>query len=1152
MKKLLITAVTLASALIACAGAFDTQQVDLMALTKEKDGYGAPKADLVYVDAMQKGYEEIASQPDWMAKTAKQHIKITLGKWQQLHDKYVKQGANQDPAIGLIGQQRAMGNAYNIEFPVTVHHAGRYNVWVKFYRTKDIFANLYFRAVSPNGDTVRFQLIDHCDYNAAPGADGRKWLTGLPAGWEWVQIPCEFEFPGDYTFSVSKFDYSTYWRFYPEDGAAGRIFAIKDVWFSDDPNFAPNKNPVATAAETEIPAVPKGFVAATHHDPHVSLNTGVMDTQKRYYLALMQTYATYRDDPNLIDLGATDCYMDMTVDKSAGKKWGFTYHIDPAYDRWFKNLDAATKGKDINKDPTALRKGNWFGQHEQRGFCENAPEVWEDVEKTSTEEAKKLMANPNIEPYFGMWWTAWEICGTYDYGLCSLMNYRKWLEKKYGSIAKLNETWHTEYKSFEDIQRGGNFDLIFPDNAKTDEEQLNRRREIANFVDFKAYNSEGYARTIRGKAQAALKVDPKKRTHISSNLSCNNLSTCFWLRWRPLSFEDTVQITMEGSDMVGYDNYGTDDTNASYWELFYAFGDGKLTPMCREGSTHTPDPELMARMQWQLFSKGARGYATFCMQEFGWGELTKFGMQNPADDMAPSPKLAAVADNFRALNQMSHVLSPAKRSAATKKAAIYYSPVCLALTEKPYCSLFDTGPDNFIRVYEIMRACGYDVTFVTDRQILSKPEWLADIGAIFLIDATYVPKAVQQKLMDWVEKGGHIVADAQSCSRDGHGFDTPVFTEWLGIRPVQQKKMNENETAGKLAFGYSAYSFDVINRDEIWKTAVELKDTPYSTHPISKMVGKAMWSCLGYVEVKCLDGDVVMSENNGRPAWMIRKHGKGTSSYFAGYLGSSYGAGCTRLEWSDTHADYSVFRFMDAYLKWVGLKPLAVCDLPGNLKYGMRFEPPLVDHRGNAAMGITSQNRGPVDSFRVKYQMPENFKAPKMCLALVNGTRRVVEVPFSFDKKTRELSVRMPGFRVWGELLALNDCEPILSAEPVGEFKRDGYDLVDFRPGDEVSFKVRVFNPSDSKLAAGKLTCRLPDGWYYDKEMVEVPAVKAYGASGEFTFKVKAPANNVARRSKGVNFVFANDKVASSPAVEQVWFQKEPTKLPAETFGDVK
>ena len=1146
-NRTLAAVLALGAALSACAG-YDTQNPNLIELcTKPREGEKTAPCDLVYADALQKAYEEISSAPDWMVKTARQHVKATLGNWERLHRKYVKEGFDKDPAVGLIGQQRFMGNAYNVDFPVTFHHAGAYRVWVKFYRTKDIFANLYFRAASPNGETVRFQLIDHCDYNSAPNAEGRKWLTGRPAGWEWAPIDLNVEYPGDYQLSVSKFDYSTYWRNYPVDGAAGRIFAIKDVWVSDDPKFDPARNPVATAAETVAPAAPKGFVAARHHDPHVALNTAVTDTQTRLYLALMQTYATYRDDPGLLDYGATDCYMDMTADKSAGRKWGFTYHIDPAYDRWFKALDAATKGKDINTDPTALRKGNWMGRHEARGFCENAPEVWADVERTSGEEARRLLANPNVEPYFGMWWTAWEICGTYDYGLCSLANYRKWLEKKYGTVAKLNETWHTEYKAFADVPRGGNFDLIYGPGAFTNE--LSRRREIANFVDFKAYNSEGYARMIRGKAQAAIKNDPKKRRHISSNLSCNNLSTCFWLRWRPLSFEDTVQITMEGSDMVGYDNYGTDDTNASYWELFYAFGDGKVLPMVREGSTHTPDPELMARMQWQLFSKGMRGYATFCMQEFGWGELTKFGLQSPTDDMAPSPKLAAVGDNFRALNQMSHVLSPAKRSAAVKKVAIYYSPTCLALTEQPYCSLFDTGADNFIRVYEVLRACGYDVTFVTDRQIREQGEWIGNLAAIFLVDATYVDLDVQRKLMDWVEKGGHLVADAQSCSCDGHGFDTPLFTEWLGIQPVQQKKINENEAAGKLSYGYSAYSFDVINRDAVWKTAVELKDTPYSTHPISKAVGKAMWSCLGYNEVRCLDGDVVMSENNGRPAWMIRRHGKGTSSYFAGYLGSSYGAGCTRLEWTDTHADFSFFRFLDAYLKWAGAKPVAVCDLPGNLGYGVRFEPPLVDHRGNAAMGITSQNRGPLPSFRVKYAMPANFKAPRTCLALENGTRRVTQVPFAFDAKTRELSVRLPGFSVWGEILALNDCEPIVSAEPVGDFKRDGYDLVDFRPGDEVSFRVKVFNPSSRKLKAGQVTLRLPDGWFYDRETADVAAIAPYGASSEMTFRVKAPSVNASRRSKGVNFVFANGEIASCPAVEQVWFQKAPQKAAAPAFG---
>jgi hypothetical protein len=289
---------------------------------------------------------------------------------------------------------------------------------------------------------------------------------------------------------------------------------------------------------------------------------------------------------------------------------------------------------------------------------------------------------------------------------------------------------------------------------------------------------------------------------------------------------------------------------------------------------------------------------------------------------------------------------------------------------------------------------------------------------------------------------------------------------------------------------------------------------------------------------------------------IVRDEGKGKVAYFAGYLGTMFGAGCTKYEWSDTHADDSPYRVLDAWAEWVGLEKAAVTDLPKQMSYGLRLESPLVDPQGNAMMGIVSQLRGEVPSFRVKYRMPASFKAPKMVIGSVNSTRRLVALPFAWDAKTRTLSVRMCGFRCWGNILALNDVSPFVSVEAV-DAKRDAYSLAWFQPSDEVEYKVRVFNPCGDALADGEVELRLPDGWFCDRERAVVAKIPAYGKSDEFTFRVKAPAFNSCRKIEPVNFIFRGKRsgmlsgkaVTSSPAVEMVWFQKEPHNAPAETFG---
>ena len=147
--------------------------------------------------------------------------------------------------------------------------------------------------------------------------------------------------------------------------------------------------------------------------------------------------------------------------------------------------------------------------------------------------------------------------------------------------------------------------------------------------------------------------------------------------------------------------------------------------------------------------------------------------------------------------------------------------------------------------------------------------------------------------------------------------------------------------------------------------------------------------------------------------------------------------------------------------------------------------------------------------------------------------------------------MRVPGVDDWTQLMALNDCQPMVSVEIAGEVRRGEYDLVDLRPGEELTFKVTVFNPSGSKLAKGEIELRLPQGWFCEQEKVAVGKVAKYGVSDEFVFRVKAPSVCTSRRLKPINFVYRNEDVESCPAVEMVWFQRS-SRLPAPVAFGVK
>ena len=1050
-----------------------------------------------------------------------------------------------------------------LRLPVAIKTNGKYFFWIKHWQGENKRTGLEFLLRNPDGECVSYQLPDrHFDLWENTHAEGRAFRPERAKGWVWTKVEVDIEYPGDYQVWLSNM------KEYVQRGldAPVSVFAVQEVWVTNDPDADPAKGALVQKDIPECYAIPAGFKRATYHDPQVvGFNTSIADPQKRPSFQLMECYSWFTDSARYLKYGITDgfCTTDHIGKERIAKNeempwkdmWGDEFYGGIPFGGSVRlNADASKAVSDelAKKYPFNPKKpvgpgnepigraqwqdGSWGG------FSDCFPEFNELFFEKNKEIVRKLMENKPLYDNAFCWWTAWEQCGSYDYGPTAQAEYRKFLLKKYGSLEKLNAAWRTEYKSIEDV-KPGYWKYVYGKERLTDEGEWHRN--AANFIDFRDFCSKAYATRIAQKTRAVREYDKTK--HVSSNLSANNISSVMWMQWRPLVFEDTAQITMAGSDMIGYDNYGTDDLYGATYEIFDCFGDGKLLPMVREGAIHAASPELQARSQWHNIAKGMKGQACFCVQEANVGELSKFGMSDMFHGATPRPKIAAFSDNYRALEHLEYVAMDAKRTRAVKPIAIYYSSISHLMNEQPYASIFDCGPDNFFRVYELFHANGYDVTFVTDRQILEGGDWFKSLGAILLIDAPYIPREVQAKLKAWVSEGGALFADAQSGSCDDHTYPTPEFTEYLGIQPKQQQKVDAM-AAEKLAFGYSAYSFDVIQRDKLYKTSCEVKDAPGGTHPISRMLDKTMFSAMGYNEVKCIKGTQVMQENNGRPYMVVRNEGKGTVCYFAGYLGTAYGAGCTRYEWTDTHSDDSPFRVVDAWAKWAGLKKIAVNDLPDNLRYGLRFESPLVDEQGNAMMGIVSQLRGAVPSFRVKYLMPANFKTPKLVLGSVNGSRKLEKLPFAFDEKTRELSVRMRGFRCFGNILAFNEEKPFVSVEAVDPV-RDAYSLTWFKPGAEVEYKVKVYNPSSKTLKPGKVELRLSDGWFYDRETAAVGEIPAYGESAEFLFKVKAPAYNSCRKLEPINFIFKGADVVSSPAVEMVWFQQEPQNAPAETFG---
>ena len=988
----------------------------------------------------------------------------------------------------------------------TVEKAGEYDLSFDYRNfTTNLHDNLQISLIRTNdGECVAFRFVDYDSNYPSEPESPFPYARAITDKSHKERLAIET--PGDYQVVV--------------EGAFGARIPGTRHWMTRGPNAE-----VSNAALKLVRAAASaaGFVSGAV--PRSAKLSSALPARDRLQLGFHQCYGYFLDIVPLLDCGATFNYLG--TDKVANfRRYDLLSVGGPAFG------PARDFGKGLPKEEG--RSGDAEGKL-GRGYSYSYGPYREACYQAACESVKRIVASEEGETVLN-WFSAWEQCGSYDYGPTSLAKFRgEYLKKKYGTIANLNRKWHADYKSFDEVPAALHKQCVGKEKL-TDPLALFRAR--ASFIDFRDFCSKEYATWLGLKTKAIYENDPMRRP-LYSQYSSNNLGSICWLKWRPLCFEDALQLTIKPSPTMGFDMYGTDDLMAENFEHYAAFSDYTCEPMVKEGNTHALGADLTVRTFWNCFAEGMKGWSCFTFQESPKPELRKFGMCDPDDDMAPRPKLAGVADLYRALGQVEPFLAYAKRKTIGKPPAIYYSQTCNVLQERGYGSMFDCAPDSHNRVFEIIRQLGYPCRIITDRQIQEneKTHLLDEVSCVFFCDAQYIPEETMDVLEKWVEKGGHIVADGQTGAFDGHGFPTTRFIDFLGIKPVVRARVSE-DVARNLEFGYSDYAFEAVNHDELWLTMQEYLHQRAAKHPIAKRLGKIMFSAFGSQSVRSVAGENIILGNNGGVAWNVRNVGKGTAHYFAGYLGTIYGAGCTQYEWRDSHADYAPRQLFGALLDYFGASRNGETSLEDPWRY--RLGSPLVDKQGNQFNAITSFGGRRTGAFSFSYPLAAGAKEPKAVYLTGDRSRKVTKLDFSYDAKTRTVEVTVPGMDVFANVISVAEQPyPLLSVEPV-DAPRGEYGLVDFRPGAVVEFKAKLFNTTGRKLAKGKVKVRLTDGWLCDRAKAEVGAVEAWGVSDEVTFKVKAPAVCAARRLRPVNFVYESDKTVSTPSVEMVWFQKEP------------
>lgn len=981
-----------------------------------------------------------------------------------------------------------------------IPHAGSYRVWVRHYRTEGKPTSFYALLRDDIRDGIWLEYLDYRMQRipvARPADPVPEAPEGAKSAFTWSPFDVALERPMSASIS-----------FGPGNGVTTGTLGIDCVILSDDPAFDPRESDWAALPVEPGPSqtarMPKGMRAAPAFTLHSAFFAGMSEWDRQYKMGLVNNWVVYRLEPMMVQLG-------INHDHGAGGsvEHGIFVHRRPEIGYIAQDLKKATPsptGRFVNAEGKVGKNFSFSYEPFRNAYL---AELAEDVRTYKDDDTLHSFALHG------------ETGGFLDYSDASRDRFRQWLGERYGTIGALNKLWRTEY---------GNFDQVpLPKTPGP-------RDSKAPWFAFREFCGLELVTFYAEKARVIAENDPRKRP-CDSQASCAHIMMPEFTSTGPLDFEDLINVVYTDQPEFGWDAYSTEDYFVGCdADLLLSLLTNGQRLVNNEFNTHGQDPRIMARTSWSMIGKGLKGisYCTIQHALHVWA----YGMWATLEpDFTPRDKLGAIGDVCHEVRRLERLLSPAKPAPFVKPVALYYSRLDLSLPQ-PVIGTYSSSLNSPYRVYSVLRGLGYPVRWVTPKLIEAGA--LDKVSAVVLVGVKYVPHETAAKLAKWVEDGGCIIGDQWPGAFDEHDRPQDTLSRVFGIR-ADEPATAMSEAEAKLKFEETltpVYAvdpevLDALTSDKLFRSVSEMWEQWDSTHPVATAVKNWHLSGFDQKNIRVLSGEVVgMTVRKGRPGLVINDYGKGHALYSAMMLGTLYESGPVAYEWDSLREGPGFYRIMDAYLRFSGVAPFAQFDMPERLAWNTRVELPMVDDRGNVAVGMINVNPGPTPPGSLALVWPASAPDPELALACTGGSRMLEKV--SFDREPGKLTVTMPGFDTHATLLALTDSDPLIGLEISGA-PRGVAGLLEVTPNTRFTITATVWNPSPRKLKGGVVKLYAAPGWFCRSSEVKMRSIKAYG-SRAVTFEVAAPPFCSKRNLRPIVFKYASGEVTSSPATEMVWW----------------
>ncbi len=444
------------------------------------------------------------------------------------------------------------------------------------------------------------------------------------------------------------------------------------------------------------------------------------------------------------------------------------------------------------------------------------------------------------------------------YGSLGMEEWHKYLEKKYGSISRVNELWGTGYKEFKEIPQAP-CSRMEPD-----------RKPSGLVYEFETFRKEGFADFISMMNKSIKAAAPDKLTWAEP-----------WNKFNASPYHGIDYLKLFGSpylDIVHTHHNATFFT-AAYNHMFKRYlgkiiAEGEFTYLGPENNNPVSTGEVLynagMRNIWNTLSWDMRGIVFwptyfYSISSGGYGGSChdrNFVLPVRAAGAARLMKEKAERINDMLFNTeiVSGGVAVMQPYAALilDKMSFFPENVCVNEAEAVFNVLANHGITSFI---------------VPEEYIVNGKESLKEFGVLIIPHATYVDDRLDGKLLKWMENGGTIISVGPYGLYDQYAHENRMLLKRL-LGNVQVK-LTGRETA-KVESPTEERGLPIPAQTSIagWSYGVELDRSAAGNSKVLLTLDSGP----GIIEVPCGKGRFIMT------SFSLGKNLAGKGGELAGFV----------------------------------------------------------------------------------------------------------------------------------------------------------------------------------------------------------------------------------------------------------------------------